>query len=108
MKGAKQHNSRALKKLRRTIESRFSILVDTYSIERNLTRSFIVFWLKIELTVFIYNLDFFCFGEDEIITNYHYAFYISIILEQKSHFFPKTVIIFEKGTAFLYRKEGKK
>ncbi|GEN49225.1 hypothetical protein LPO01_20170 [Ligilactobacillus pobuzihii] len=53
MKGAKQHNSRALKKLRRTIESRFSILIDNYGIERNWTRSFIGFWLKIELTVFV-------------------------------------------------------
>ena len=68
MKGAKQRNSRALKKLRRTIESRFSILVDDYGIERNLTRSFIGFWLKIELTVFVYNLVFFSFDEDEIIT----------------------------------------
>ena len=69
MKDAKQHNSRALKKLRRTIESRFSILVDNYGIERNLTRSLIGFWLKIELTVFVYNLGFFSFDEDEIITN---------------------------------------
>lgn len=46
MKGSKQRNSRALKKLRRTIESRFSILVDNYGIERNLTRSLIGFWLK--------------------------------------------------------------
>lgn len=69
MKGAKQHNSHALKKLRRTIESRFSILVDNYGIEHNLTRSFIGFWQKIELTVFVYNLGFFSFDEDDIITN---------------------------------------
>ncbi|SFV40771.1 IS982 family transposase [Ligilactobacillus acidipiscis] len=69
MKGAKQHNVPALKDLRRTIESRFSILVENYGIEKNLTRSVVGFWLKIELTVFIYNLGFFDFTENRIITN---------------------------------------
>ncbi|GEN20795.1 hypothetical protein FC65_GL001196 [Ligilactobacillus acidipiscis DSM 15836] len=55
--------------MHRTIEARFSILVDNYGIKRNLTRSLIGFWLKIELTVFVYNLGFLSFGEDEIITN---------------------------------------
>lgn len=45
------------------------MLVDNYVIERNLTRSWVGFWLKIELNVFVYDLGFFSFGEDEIITN---------------------------------------
>lgn len=69
MKGAKQHNSWALKNLRRTIEARFAILADNYGIEQNLTRSKRGFWLKIELTVFVYNLGFFSFDEKPIITN---------------------------------------
>jgi hypothetical protein len=69
MQDAKKHNNRALKRLRRTIESRFSILVDNYGIERNLTRSLVGFWLKIELTVFVYDLGFFDFDENGIITN---------------------------------------
>jgi hypothetical protein len=64
MKGAKKHNVRSLKALRRTIESRFSILVDEFGIERNLTRSAFGFQLKIELAILIYNLGFF-----EFVTN---------------------------------------
>lgn len=45
------------------------MLVDNYGIERNLTRSWVGFWLRIELNVFVYDLGFFSFGEDEIITN---------------------------------------
>lgn len=61
MKGAKQHNKRQLKALRRTIESRFFILVREFGIETNLTRSLFGFQLKIELTILIYNLGFFDF-----------------------------------------------
>ena len=68
-KRAKEHNSVALKRLRRTIEARFAVLVDNYGIEHNLTRSVIGFWLKIELTVFVYNLGFFDFVENGIIIN---------------------------------------
>lgn len=69
MQGAKEHNNHALKRLRRTIEARFSILVDNYGIEHNLTRSLVGFWVKIELTVFVYDLGFFDFDENKIITN---------------------------------------
>jgi hypothetical protein len=34
------------------------MLVDNYGIERNLTRSWVGFWLKIELNVFVYDLGF--------------------------------------------------
>ncbi|KRK65952.1 IS982 family transposase [Loigolactobacillus coryniformis] len=61
MKGAKQHNKRQLKALRRTIESRFSILAQQFGIETNLTRSLFGFQLKIELTILVYNLGFFDF-----------------------------------------------
>lgn len=47
MKGTKQHNKRQLKALRRTIESRFSILVREFGIETNLTCSLFDFQLKI-------------------------------------------------------------
>lgn len=39
MKGAKQHNDRKLKALRRTIESRFAVLTQQYGVENNLGRS---------------------------------------------------------------------
>ncbi|RRG00783.1 MAG: IS982 family transposase, partial [Lactobacillus sp.] len=61
MKGAKQHNKRQLKALRRTIESRFSILAQQFGIETNLTRRLFGFQLKIELTILVYNLGFFDF-----------------------------------------------
>ena len=61
MKGAKEHNKRALKALRRTIESRFSTLVSDFGIETNLTRSAFGFQLKIELAILVYNLGFFNF-----------------------------------------------
>ncbi len=53
IKGAEEYNNRILKRLHRTIELRFSILVHNYGIERNLTRSVIDFWSKIKLTVFL-------------------------------------------------------
>ena len=59
--GAKEHNKRALKALRRTIESRFSTLVSDFEIETNLTRSAFGFQLKIELAILVYNLGFFNF-----------------------------------------------
>ncbi|MCT3049860.1 IS982 family transposase, partial [Leuconostoc mesenteroides] len=52
---------RALKALRRTIESRFSTLVSDFGIETNLTRSALGFQLKIELAILVYNLGFFNF-----------------------------------------------
>ncbi|WP_125606309.1 IS982 family transposase [Lapidilactobacillus bayanensis] len=61
MKGAKQHNNAKLKALRRTIESRFSVLVDKFGIEKNLTRSNVGFQLKLELAILVYNLGFFDF-----------------------------------------------
>ncbi|KRM14000.1 hypothetical protein FC65_GL001583 [Ligilactobacillus acidipiscis DSM 15836] len=61
MKGAKEHNKRALKALRRTIESRFSTLVSDFGIETNLMRSAFGFQLKIELAILVYNLGFFNF-----------------------------------------------
>lgn len=61
MKGAKQHNKRQLKALRRTIEPRFSILVRKFRIETNFTRSLFGFQLKIELAILVYNLGFFDF-----------------------------------------------
>lgn len=69
MKDAKEHNNRALKRLHRTIEAHLLDLVNNYSIECDVTRSLMSFWLKIELTVFVYNLGFFDFDKNRIITN---------------------------------------
>ncbi|MBN7274758.1 hypothetical protein GNF18_06375 [Ligilactobacillus pobuzihii] len=69
MQNAKEHNNRVLKRLHRIIEASFPILVNKYGIELNLTRSLVGFWVKIELTVSVHNLDFFAFDESRIITN---------------------------------------
>lgn len=54
MKGAKVHNSRHLKKLRRRIESCFSSL-DQYKVEENITRSLTGFQARLELIFLIHN-----------------------------------------------------
>jgi len=69
MQNAKEHNNRVLERLHRIIEASFPILVNKYGIELNLTRSLVGFWVKIELTVSVHNLDFFAFDESRIITN---------------------------------------
>lgn len=61
MKGAKQHNDRKLKAIRRTIESRFAVLTQQYSVENNLGRSLAGFQLRLEVAILVYNLGFFDF-----------------------------------------------
>ncbi|BBM20412.1 IS982 family transposase [Lactiplantibacillus pentosus] len=61
MKGAKQHNDRKLKAIRRTIESRFAVLTQQYGVENNLGRSLAGFQLRLEAAILVYNLGFFDF-----------------------------------------------
>lgn len=55
MRGADQHNSRQLKRLRRRIESCFACL-NQDGAEHNLTRSLSGFQTRLELIIFVYNL----------------------------------------------------
>ena len=61
MRGAKEHNKRNLKQLRRTIETRFSVLVSSFGIENIRMRSLSGFQLQFELILLTYNLGFFEF-----------------------------------------------
>lgn len=60
MKGAEQHNSRHLKKLRRRIESCFSKL-NQYKVEENITRTLSGFQTRLELIILAYNLQIMSF-----------------------------------------------
>lgn len=54
-KGAKEHNSRHLKKLRRQIETCFSML-NQYKVEENTARTPSGFQTRLELIILLYNL----------------------------------------------------
>ena len=56
---AKQHNHWRLKAERRTIETRFSVLCSEFDVERSLARSLKGLELRLEQTIFAYNLGFF-------------------------------------------------
>ena len=60
MKGAEQHNSHHLKKLRRRIESCFSKL-NQYKVEENTTRTLSGFQTRLELIILAYNLQIMSF-----------------------------------------------
>ena len=59
MKGAAEHNNPAILTIRRTIETRISVLNSLFNIEHPLARSLAGLQLEIERAILVYNLGFF-------------------------------------------------
>ena len=59
MKGAAEHNNPAILAIRRTIETRISVLNALFNIEHPLARSLAGLQLEIERAILVYNLGFF-------------------------------------------------
>ena len=59
MKGAAEHNNPAILTIRRTIETRISVLNALFNIEHPLARSLAGLQLEIERAILVYNLGVF-------------------------------------------------
>jgi len=64
MKEVKQHNNRLLMRIRRTVETRISLLNSEFQIVINRARSLAGFQVRFEAAILLYNLGYF-----DIITN---------------------------------------